>query len=79
MTIREFVSMQLCADKDPVRFDIVWRGHRTPYTVENADEFGPMELCFWEFDHLSGRMLLCPETGERIDLVSAELPYGSEF
>lgn len=79
MTIQEFVSMQIALDNDPVHFDIVGCGPRTPYTIENADRFGPMELCYWEFDRLNGRMLLCPESGERVDLVSAELPYGTEF
>ena len=79
MTIQEFVSMQIALDNDPVCFDIVGCGPRTPYTVENADRFGTIELCYWEFDRESGRMLLCPESGHRIDLVSAELPYGAEF
>lgn len=76
MNVREFASMQLCFGNE-LRFTVHHGTADEAYTVRNADRLGELEVESWEVE--GGRMNLYAKSGLRVDLVSDELPGGSEF
>lgn len=76
MYVRDFVAMQLCFGNE-LRFTVHHGADDEEYTVRNADRLGELEVESWEVE--GGRMHLYAKSGLRVDLVSDELPSGSEF